>query len=252
MSHEQTKFDLCAAARMLYRAGLSAANAGHLSIAISENKMLVNRFGPSFATLVPADVLTVDYNGKVLEHDPGVNPYVNDTINLHGVIHRYNPHVIAVAHTHPPATVTYSAFRKVPDIYDQESCILAGDVGVVEEDYAGIAASEERVRSAALALGKYRAVILPNHGALTSGPTVQAAVIAMMLLEGMVQRNISVAATARATGMEPRPITMQHALTAKSEIARIPFMQPLWEDLLKRLRQTDADLFAHAPKAAAA
>jgi ribulose-5-phosphate 4-epimerase/fuculose-1-phosphate aldolase len=126
---------------MLFRAGLSAANAGHLSVAVGDNKMLVNRFGPSFATLVPADILTVDYSGKVLEHDPAVNPYINDTIALHGVIHRYNPHVIAVAHTHPPATVTFSAFRKVPEIYDQESCILAGDVGVVEEDYEGIAAS---------------------------------------------------------------------------------------------------------------
>jgi ribulose-5-phosphate 4-epimerase/fuculose-1-phosphate aldolase len=108
------------------------------------------------------------------------------------------------------------------------------------------------VRSAALALGKYRAVILPNHGAITTGPDIQMAVVAMMLLEGMVQRNISVAATARATGLEPRPIAMQHALTAKAEIARIPFMQPLWEDLLKRLRQSDADLFAYAPQAAAA
>ncbi len=246
------KFDICCAARILYRAGLSVANAGHLSVTIGPDKMLVNRFGPSFATLTPRDILTVDYHGKVLEHDPGVSPYVNETIQLHAVIHRYNPQIVAVAHTHPPATVTFSAFRTVPEIYDQESCILAGDVAIVDEDYTGTAAEEDRIRPMAEALGKHRAAILPNHGALTTGPNIQAAVFTMILLEGMVQRNISVAATARATGLTPKPISMEHALTAKREIARIPFMQPLWEDMIKRLRQSDAELFEGRPLKATA
>ena len=44
-SIEGVKFDICCAARALYRAGLSAGIAGHLSVAIGENKMLMNRFG---------------------------------------------------------------------------------------------------------------------------------------------------------------------------------------------------------------
>ena len=245
MAHESLKFDMCCAARMLYRAGLSVANAGHLSVSIGHDSMLVNRFGPSFATLAPADILTVGYDGKVLQHDLSVSPYVNDTIQLHGVIHRYNPRVVAVVHTHPPATVTFSAFRQVPEIYDQESCLLAGEIGVVEEDYFGLASSEERVRATALQLGKYRAVILPNHGAITTGDNLQTATFSMMLLEGAVQRNLAVAASARATGLAPKPITMEHALIAKRELARIPFLQPLWDDMTKRLRHSDPELFAH-------
>ncbi len=238
------KFDICCAARVLYRAGLSVGNAGHISVSIGNERMLVNRFGPSFATLTPADILTVDYAGKVLDHDPSVSPYVNDTIALHGIIHRFNPQTIAVVHTHPPATVTFSTLRKLPEIYDQESCILAGEVGIVEEEYSGLASSEDRVRPMAEAVGRHRAVILPNHGAVTAGPNVQIAAVGMILLEAMVQRNLSVAMAARATGMAPRAISMEHALAAKREIGRIPFLQPLWEDLLKRLRQTDPDLFA--------
>ena len=112
MSVESLKLDICYAARLLFRFGLSVGNAGHLSITVAENTMLVNRFGPSFATLTPADILTMDYNGQVLDHDPTVNPYVNETIHLHGVIHRYNPHIAAVAHTHPPATVTWSSPKR--------------------------------------------------------------------------------------------------------------------------------------------
>lgn len=201
--------------------------------------MLVNRFGPSFATLKPVDILTCDFQGKILDGEG----WVNDTIQLHGVIHQHVPDLVALVHTHPPATVTFSAFRKLPEIYDQESCILVGDVAIVEEEYSGLASSEDRVRPMAEALREHRAILLPNHGAITRGPNVQLATIAMILLEGMVQRNLAVAASARALGREPRPIAMEAALTAKHEIAKIPFLQPLWADLLTRLRQTDRELF---------
>jgi ribulose-5-phosphate 4-epimerase/fuculose-1-phosphate aldolase len=251
-SMEAIRFDICCAARALYRAGLSAGVAGHLSVVIGENKMLMNRFGPSFGTLRPADICTFDFDGTVLEHDPSVSPYVNDTIALHAVIHRYNPQIGALVHTHPPATVSWGTFRRVPEIFDQESCILAGDVGIVEEDYTGTAASEDRVKPFADAVAKYAAVILPNHGALTCGPNIQVALMRMMLLEGMCARNISVAMAAQATGLKPIPIKMEHALTAKKEIAAMPAIPAVWKDTLERLQKTDPDLFESRPTTAAA
>lgn len=235
------KFDICCAARILYRAGLSVANAGHLSVAVGTDRMLVNRFGPSFATLSPKDILTVGFDGKILEGEG----WVNDTIALHGVIHRENPNITAVAHTHPPASVTWSTFRRVPEIYDQESCITAGDIGIVEEEYEGLATGERNL-PLARKLGEKPIAILPNHGVVTTGASIQAATIRMMLVEGACARNISVAAAARATGLTPQPIKPEHAMTAKKEIAKIPVMQPLWADLLTRLRQTDPELFQSA------
>ncbi len=251
-SVESIQFDICCAARALFRAGLSVGVAGHLSVAIAENRMLMNRFGPSFAALRPEDICTFDFDGKVVEHDPSVDPYVNDTIALHAVIHRYNPQVVAVAHTHPPATVTYGTFRRIPEIYDQESCFLAGDIGIVEEDYSGLAATEDRVRPFAEAVGKFAAVILPNHGALTSGPSIQAAMMRMMLLEGTCARNISVAMAAQATGLKPHPIKPEDALTAKKELANIPALPALWKDTLLRLQRSDPELFQYRPQTAAA
>lgn len=245
---ESLKFDICCAARILYRAGLSAANAGHLSIAIGDGLMLANRFGPSFATLRPTDILTVAYDGRVVSGEG----MVNDTIALHGIIHRENPQAVAVAHTHGPATVTWSAFRKVPEIYDQESCILADEIGIVEEEYEGIAGTEERIVPLARTLGKYHAAILPNHGGVTTAPNIQLATAWMLLLDGACARNISVAVAAQATGLKPTPIRLEHALTAKREIAKIPFLQPLWKDFLTRLKQSDPDLFDSQPQRLAA
>lgn len=252
VSTESIKFDICCVARALFRAGLSAGVAGHLSVAVGENRMLMNRFGPSFGALRPADICTFDFDGKVVEHDSSVDPYVNDTIALHAVIHRYNPQIAAVIHTHPPATVTFGTFRRIPEIYDQESCFLAGDIGVVEEDYTGLAATEDRVRPFAEAVGKFSAVILPNHGALTSGPNIQGAMFRMTLLEGACARNIAVAAAAQATGLKPHPIKAEDALTAKRELANIPALPAVWQDALHRLQSTDPELFEHRPRTVAA
>ena len=242
---DQIKFDMCCAARVLYRQGMSVANAGHISVAIGPDRMVMNRFGPSFATLHPSDILALDLHGNILEdHTPQKNARLNETVELHGIIHRYNPQATCVLHTHPPATVTWSTFRKVPEIYDQESCILAGDVGVVEEDYEGLASGEERTKAAAVALGQKRAVILPNHGAITTGPTVQHALFTMIILEGMVARNLSVLGTARSTGLTPTPIKMEVAQQVRIGIAKMNAIEPLWADLLHRLVATDPELFA--------
>ncbi len=239
---DQIKFDICCAARLLYRQGLSVANAGHLSVAIDEKTMLVNHFGPSFATLKPENIVRVDFSGKVLDGDF----YVNDTIRLHGIIHRENPNATAIAHTHPPATVTFSAFRLEPEIYDQESCILTDDVAIVEDDYEGLASEEERVMPIAMSLKEKPIAILPNHGAIATGDNIQMAFVRMVLLEGMIQRNLSVAAAARSLGREPIAISRSAARQTKEEIAKIPAFAPLWKDFLTRLKQTDADLFEDA------
>jgi ribulose-5-phosphate 4-epimerase/fuculose-1-phosphate aldolase len=244
---DQLRFDLCCGARALYRAGLSVGIAGHLSIRVDERTMLANRFGPSFGTLTPDDVLLLDYDGTVLEGRGAVN----ETIRLHGVIHRRNPHLVAVAHTHPPAVVTLGTMRVVPTIWDQDWCLLANDVAVVDEDYSGLAASEDRVSPFADALRTHGALMLPNHGAITTGPSIKIAIFKMLTLEGMAARHLSVAAAARATGLTPSPIPPDVARQTRQEletlIARHGAIDMVWADLITKLRATDAELFARQP-----
>ena len=237
---EELKFDLCCAARSLFRQGLSVSIAGHISVKVGPEAMLVNRFGPSFGTLTPDDILLVDFDGKILE---GIG-WVNDTIRLHGVVHRMNPQHVAVAHTHPPGVVTWSALRQLPQVYDQEGCFLAGEVAIVEEDYEGLAATEDRVLPVGEALRTHAAVILPNHGAITAGPSIPVALLRMILLEQTAQRNLAVAAAARNTGLTPRPISPEAALRAKQELANLPAIEPIWADILAQLKRTDPELFA--------
>jgi ribulose-5-phosphate 4-epimerase/fuculose-1-phosphate aldolase len=237
--HDDLKLDLCRGARVLFRAGLSVGIAGHLSIKVDANRMIANRFGPSFATLTPGDILLLDLEGNVIEG----NGSVNDTIRLHGVIHKVHADVTALAHTHPPAAVTMSALRTVPNVYDQESCFLADEVGIVEEDYGGLASKEDRVRPFADALAKHHAILLPNHGAITKGRSIQQTVILMLLLEGMCQRHLAVAGASRATGVAAKPVSPEIARLTKQELASLKAMPMVWDDLMAKLRATDPGLF---------
>jgi ribulose-5-phosphate 4-epimerase/fuculose-1-phosphate aldolase len=143
--------------------------------------------------------------------------------------------------------VTFSALRVLPEIYDQESCFLAGEVGIVEEDYSGLASKEERVRPMAEALRKWHAVIMPNHGALTQGANVQQAVFFMLLLEGMVQRHLAVTVASRATGLVARPIAAEIARATKQELNSLKALPLVWEDVMARLRLSDPGLFSSEP-----
>ena len=147
-------------------------------------------------------------------------------MRLHGIIHRESPQATVVMHTHPPAVVTYSAFRRVPDVFDQESCLLVDDVAVIDENYEGLASEEERVMPIARSLGVRPIAILPNHGAITTADSIPLALVRMLLLEGMVQRNLAVAQAARATGMQPIPISIDAARRTKDEIARMIGLPP--------------------------
>jgi ribulose-5-phosphate 4-epimerase/fuculose-1-phosphate aldolase len=241
--HDQLRFDLCCGARALYRAGLSVGIAGHLSISVGDNRMLANRFGPSFGALTPDDVLLLDWDGHLIEGRGAVN----DTIRLHGVIHKRNPSIVGVAHTHPPATVTLGTFRVLPEIWDQEGCLLANDVTIAEEEYSGLAASDDRVSPFADALRTHSAIILPNHGAITTGPSIKVAIFRMLTLEGMAQRHLAVASAAHATGLTPRAIAPGVAAETRREletlITKHGAMDLVWTDLLGKLRVSDRDLF---------
>ncbi len=229
--HDELKLELCQGARLLYQLGLSVSIAGHLSIMIDEDKMLVNRFGPSFGALKPQDILMLDLDGNILEG----NGYVNETIRLHGLIHKHNPQAVALVHTHSDAIINFSTLRSVPKIYDQESCLLANDIGVVQEDYQGLVGVDERVLPIAQAIGKYAAVILPNHGGVTQGANIRLAVIRMIILDMACRRNLQVAAAGYAMGIEPHPIDLEIALSTKKEIDNLAALQLVWNDFISKI-----------------
>jgi hypothetical protein len=71
----------------------------------------------------------------------------------------------------------------------------------------------------------------------------------MLGLEMMVLRNLAVAAAARATGIAATPIAPEVALATKHELMSLSALSLVWDDLLAKLRATDAALVALGPAA---
>jgi ribulose-5-phosphate 4-epimerase/fuculose-1-phosphate aldolase len=227
---EQVAFDIACGTRILASEGLSTLVAGHLSVDVG-GEMYVNRFGPSFAQVRPEDIIRVDYDGNVVEGEG----YTNDTIRLHGVLHRMVPEARALVHTHPPSVVTLSSFRLVPEIYDQESCFLAGDIAIYDENYEGLVTTEERVSPMASVLRKARNLILPNHGALTSGDNIRVATLRMTLLEHLAKRYLAVRQTAATLDRKPKGIPEEVAIGTRKELEGLKAEGLVWQDYISRL-----------------
>jgi ribulose-5-phosphate 4-epimerase/fuculose-1-phosphate aldolase len=226
----QIAFDIACAARILAAEGLSVLVAGHLSVAV-DGQMYVNRFGPSFSRVTPADIIRVDYDGNVVEGEG----YTNDTIRLHGVLHRMVPEARVLIHTHPRSVVTLSSFRVIPEIYDQESCFLAGDIAIYDEDYEGLASTEDRIGPMARVLRKFRNLIMPNHGALTSGDSMAGATVRMILMENIARRYLDVSQLSSTLGKTPRAIVPDVAIKTRKELEGLKADGLVWQDYIKRL-----------------
>ena len=234
----QIAFDIACAARILASEGLSVLVAGHLSVSV-DGQMYVNRFGPSFSRVTPDDIILVDYDGNVVEGEG----YTNDTIRLHGVLHRMVPEARVLIHTHPSSVVTLSSFRIIPEIYDQESCFLAGDIAIYDEDYEGLASTDDRIGPMADVLRKARNLIMPNHGALTSGDSLAGATIRMILMENIARRFLEVSQTKATLGKTPQAISSDVAIQTRKELEGLKAEGLVWQDYVKRLGFDQPDGF---------
>ena len=133
----------------LDRYRLISLSGGNVSMRI-DGHILVTPSGMSYETLVPADVVVMSPQGKVVEGER--RPSV-DTVAL---LHIFNnmPEVNAVIQTHQP---------------------YATAVGLVMDELPAFCTVQY--------IGDRRAVILRNHGVVTVGPTLKDALYAAVYLE---------------------------------------------------------------------
>lgn len=227
------------AGRILGRAGLCVNVANHVST-MDGGRMYVNCWG-NLARLRPEGVLSMALDGTELE---GTGP-VNDTIVIHRVLHRLLPTAQGIVHTHAPAAVTLGAFHMVPNPYDQESCYVSGQIGVLEGDFPGLVLDEALVEPMAAALADRPLLLLPNHGAIAIGETLPRAVLRMIDLEHACRRHIEVNTLARSLKATPRAIRapmartfQQAAMSSKGQLRE----QLRWKDLCEQVLEADPGL----------
>ena len=174
MRLEDERRAVAAAARRLAAEGLVLGTSGNVSAAAG-HLVAITPTGAVLAELEPADVAVVDRAGNLVDGD--LEP--TSELDLHlGVYERHGPG--AVVHTHAPmATALSCVLDELPCVH-YSMLLLGGSVKVAPYETFG---SPELASAVADALEGGTAALMANHGAVTTGADVDAAVEASLLLE---------------------------------------------------------------------
>jgi L-fuculose-phosphate aldolase len=179
-AREQTlRRQIVDAGRRLTARGLMAASDGNLSVRLSPTRLLVTPAGVSKGRLASSDLLVVDLEGKLRRGLKGRRPSTETPMHLE--VYRAVPSAGAVVHAHPPfATALTVAGLPFPSDVLPEIAATLGEIPVTAMAMPGSTEDAEAVRPW---VSKYQAMLLPNHGSLTYGATLEEAIIHLERLE---------------------------------------------------------------------
>ncbi|MDQ3631470.1 MAG: class II aldolase/adducin family protein [Actinomycetota bacterium] len=171
---EREREAVAAAGRELAAEGLVIGTSGNLSLRTDE-RVAVTPTGAVLAELEAADVAVVGLDGGLIAGDLAPT----SELGLHlGIYEHYGSR--AVVHTHAPmATALGLVLDELPCVH-YEMLGLGGAVRVAPYATFG---SAELAQAVLDALADRTAALMANHGAVTRGPDLAAAVQATKLLE---------------------------------------------------------------------
>lgn len=192
------KRQLALAYRVLGAMGWGSLGDGHISARDPDRAdcFWLGRYGVPFRYMTTDDLVLVRADGTV-EGGGHINMAA---YYIHAPVHEARPDIVAAVHCHTPygTPLSASVTRLLP--ISQESCAFFEDHEIFDDEEVSIGSTAGGKRIAA-AIGGTRAVILRNHGLLTVGATVDAAVGYFLLMERCAEVQVKTPA-ARPIGPE--------------------------------------------------
>lgn len=179
MNHLRTA--VAAASRQLADAGLLVGTAGNVS-AREGDLVAITATGVRLGACSPDDVTVVALDGTVVE---GTLAPTSE-LALHLGVYGDGPagHPGAVVHTHAPFATAVACVLDVLPVLHYQQLALGGEIRVAPYATFGTPLLADNVRTA---LEGRSAALLANHGSVTLGATLDAAVENALLLEWLCQ-----------------------------------------------------------------
>src|SRR5262245_20472567 len=163
------KIKVAQAVRMLAAEGL-VGSSGHVSARVpGTNRVLINSRDASREVVQPADIVTVDLDGKKLagkDREP-------DEVFIHVSIYRARPDVMSVIHTLAVYSTAFTVAQKEILPVSVHGAIFAD--GVPEYRRAGKVIDRHQGDDLAKVLGQHRAALMRMHGAVVVGAYIEEA-----------------------------------------------------------------------------
>lgn len=148
---------------LIYKNGMTTTSGGNISIKDEDGNIWVTPAGYDKGNLTPKDIVCVKADDSI----DGIHRPSSE-FPFHKAIYELRPDLQAVIHAHPPALVSFSIVRQIPDTnIIPQTRKFCGPVGYAPYKLPG---SEELGQSIAETFQKgFNSVIMENHGTVVGG-----------------------------------------------------------------------------------
>lgn len=233
----QLRTDLAACYRAIAMYGWDDLVFTHVSARVPgpEHHFLINAYGMMFEEITASSLIKVDLAGeKVLDHEYDINPA---GFVIHSAVHDARHDAGCVLHTHTRAGVAVSA--QADGLLPISQSSLFPYATLAYHDYEGIALNDDEKPRLVADLGTSNAMILRNHGLLTTGATIADAFLMMYMLETSCQIQVMAQSSGGELLRVPAPIV--EGIQAQAEkVTRGLGGALIWPGLLRKLDRRDA------------
>ncbi|MBS0518302.1 MAG: class II aldolase/adducin family protein [Proteobacteria bacterium] len=237
----QARVDLAACYRLMDLYGMSDMAANHVSVRVpgEHDAFLINAYGLLYDEITASSLIKIDHEGNVLtkpEFGPGLDYGVNRAgFVIHSAIHRARPEVACVIHTHTWAGMAVSTLDCGLLANTQTAMRFAR---ISYHDYTGVVLDLAEQDSLVQDLGANNAMILRNHGLLTTGATVPEAFNAMHRLELSCKTQIAAMSCNTKLVEVPADVVEATYMNYQPQTRR-PYGVMEWPALLRKLDRLD-------------
>ncbi|MDR2120031.1 MAG: class II aldolase/adducin family protein [Tannerella sp.] len=149
----------------IYRSGMTTTSGGNISIKDENGDIWITPGSIDKGSLTTKDIVCVKPDGSVVgPHKP------SSEYPFHKAIYEIRPHATAIIHAHPPALVSFSITKQIPNtnIIPQAKNIC-GTIGFAPYDVPGSENLGKKIASEFRKHYEYNAVIMENHGVVLCG-----------------------------------------------------------------------------------
>jgi ribulose-5-phosphate 4-epimerase/fuculose-1-phosphate aldolase len=165
------KRELAAAFRAAAYHGFHEGIDNHFSLAVPghDDLFLLNRYGPHWSEITEHDILTIDFDGRVVNGD---GEWETSAFMIHRGCHQARPSARAVFHTHMPfATALSLTVGGFDTKLSQNAMLFHGHLARMA--YGGLVdAAEEGCRFGDVIGDDVSVVMLENHGVMVIGEDI--------------------------------------------------------------------------------
>jgi L-fuculose-phosphate aldolase len=174
---ERCRREICNVGRWLYERGHIVACEGNISVRLDADRILTTPTCMNKGMMSPQDLVIMDMEGRHLQGDRKIS----SEAAMHLLFYRMRPDVNAVCHAHPPTATGFAAAGLALDeALLPEVVVSLGMIPLVRYATPGTPDLSTVIEPY---VPHYDALLLANHGAVTSGPDLETAFFRMETVE---------------------------------------------------------------------